>query len=116
MCTEFLQTSLNDFREVALLVLLRNADGFFDFSFLQAAGDRGCEFARLLAGGTESNVAIDHDADRPRRKNGEHDDDALGEPSHRCPHAAKVKGDLLQEHNCKKVQMVHKVKVLLNPV
>src|ERR1051326_8206523 len=121
MSTEFLETGLHNFRQVAALILLGNADGLFDLSFFQAAGNGGSEFARLFAGLAEGDITINHDADRPSGHDGEQNDDALGRSTHVGPHRTQVKVDLaaaLQEHHRKKIELneKHRITTLLNPV
>src|SRR5688572_15391305 len=47
---ELLESSLHNLRQVAALVLLGDADGFFNLSLFQTAGDCRREFTRLLSG------------------------------------------------------------------
>src|SRR5436853_7768868 len=105
---------------MAAFVLLGNADGLFDLSFSQAAGNGGSKFARLLPSLAEGNVTINHDADRPGRHDGEQNDDGLGGHAHVAPHGSEVKTNLaaLKEHHRKKVDLgkKHRIKILLNPV
>src|SRR5207249_10587729 len=105
---------------MAALILLGNADGLFNLSFSQAAGNGGSKFARLLPSLAEGDVTINHDADRPGRHDGEQNDDGLGSETHVAPHRAEIKADLpaLQQHPLKKVKLdkSHKSKILLNPV
>src|SRR5262245_12317584 len=103
---------------MAALVLLGNTDGFFDLSFLQATGNSWSKLAGLLTGLAESNVSINHDADRPRGHDCQDDDNAFGRKSHIRPHGTQVKSDLvsLQEHHRKKVKLSekHRLRILLN--
>ena len=82
---EVLQPGGNDFREVRLLVALGNADRFVDLSITQRSSYLWRKCPRLFARGIESDVAIDHDADRPRRHDEQDDDDDTGQPAHLLP-------------------------------
>src|SRR5207245_11054720 len=103
---------------MAAFVLLGNADGLFDLSFSQAAGNGGSKFARLLPSLAEGDVTINHDADRPGRHDGEQNDVSLGSETHVAPHRAEIKADLaaLQQQHCNKVKLdkQHRVKIILN--
>src|SRR5882672_11273870 len=91
--TEFLQTGFHNLCQVAALVLLGDADGFLDLSFLEAAGDGGSKFTRLFARLAERDVAIDHHADGPGGHYCKQNDDASGHPSHVGPHGTQVEAD-----------------------
>src|SRR5262245_50598329 len=95
MSTKLLKTGFHNLCKVAALVLLGNADSFFDLSFFQATGNSGREFARLFACLTEGNVTVNHDADGPGGHDCEKDDDSLGGNAHVCPHGTQVKTDLI---------------------
>src|SRR3954467_12820972 len=115
MRAKFLKAGFDDFRQVAALVLFGNADGFFDLSFFEAAGNCRSEFTRLLAGLAEGDVAVDHDADRPCGHDRQQNDDSFGGNTHLSPHGAKVETNLALEHDCEHIELneQHKPKVLL---
>src|SRR5215831_8509779 len=119
MSTEFLKTGFNNLRQVAAFVLFRNADGLFNLSFLQAAGNGWSKLTRLFTRLAESEVTIDHDADGPRGHDGKQDDDGSCRSTHVGPHGSKVETDLLlKQHHREKVKLneKHTIKILLNPV
>src|SRR5690242_9726035 len=120
MSAKFLKAGFHNLGQVAPFILFGNADGLFDLSFLQAAGDRGGELAGLFTGLAESDVAIDHDTDRPGRHDGEQYNYRLGRHTHAAPHGPEIKTDLSLEkhHRGKKVELCkkHRIKILLNPV
>ena len=62
---ELLQAGGDNFSEVRLLVAVGDLDGFVELAFLQGSGNAGSKLARLLAGGVEIEVAVDHDGERP---------------------------------------------------
>ena len=113
--TEFLKAGFDDLRQVAALVLFGNADGFFDLSFFEAAGNCGSKFTGLLARLAERDVAVDHHADGPCGHDRKQDDDTSGGKTHLSPHGAEVETNLALEHNCKHIELYeqHKPKVLL---
>src|SRR5437773_10298253 len=100
---------------MAAFVLLGNADGLFDLSFSQAAGNGGSKFARLLPSLAEGDLTINHDGDRPGRHDGGHNDDGLGSETQVAPDRAEIKAVLadLQQDQVKKgkVQKMHRVKI-----
>ena len=85
MCPEFHQAGGHNLRQMALLVALSHADGFFDLAFAQRAGDRGRERTRLLAGRVEGDVTVDHDADGPGRHDEQDDNYRFGQKAHVLP-------------------------------
>src|SRR5213078_1537291 len=77
---EFLQAGGNYFGQMALLVALGHADGFIQLAFAQGAGHGRSKLAGLLAGRAESDPAVNHDPDGPRRHDEENDDHGAGQP------------------------------------
>ena len=93
---------------MALLVALRHLDGFINLAFAQGARHRGCEGARLLAGGAERHVTIDHHADRPARHDEQDYDHDFGQQTHRLPHIDEVPAHLpalLEDHGGESVRV-----------
>jgi hypothetical protein len=72
---ELLQAGSHNLGQVGLLAAVGNLDGFFQLAVLQCAGNLGRELARLLAGGGEVQVTVDHHGQRPDRLDEKDDDD-----------------------------------------
>ena len=72
---ELLQAGRHNLGQVGLLVAIGDLDRFFQLAVLQRAGNLGRELARLLAGGREVQVAVDHHGQRPDRLDEEDDGD-----------------------------------------
>jgi hypothetical protein len=101
MSLELLQTGDNYFRQVALLVTIRNLDCLVEFALTQRAGYGRSKCAALLLGGIEGHQTIDHDADGPGRHKKHDDDDSLGEGSHLFPEVTEIparSARFLQQH------------------
>ena len=90
MRLEFLQTSHHNLRQVALLVTVRDLDGFVQFALAQCAGHRRSECARLFAGAAVRHQAVYHDANGIGRHEKEADDDDLGHQTHLYPQRARI--------------------------
>jgi hypothetical protein len=82
---ELLQAGGHNLGQVGLLVAVGDLDRFFELAVLQRAGNLGREFARLLAGGGEVQVTVDHHGQRPDRLDEKDDYDAAYQPSHVFP-------------------------------
>jgi hypothetical protein len=78
-----------------LLVAVGDLDGFFQLAVLQRAGNLGRELARLLAGGREVQVTVDHHGQRPDRLDEQDDGDGAGHPSHVFPQFHGAEADRL---------------------
>ncbi len=78
-----------------LLVPVGDFDGFFQLAVLQGAGNLGREFARLLAGGGEVQVTVDHYGQRPDRLDEKNDGDGAYGPSHVVPKLHGAEADRL---------------------
>ena len=92
---ELLQAGGNHFSQMRLLVAVGNLDGFFELAVLQRAGNLGREFARLLAGGREVKVTVDHDGQGPDRLNEQDDGHGAGHPCHVIPELQGAEADCL---------------------
>jgi len=75
---------------MALFVALGHPDCFVQLAFAQGAGHNRGKLSRLLAGGAESDPAVDHDADRPCGHDEKNDDDGLRHPAHLFPQVNRV--------------------------
>ena len=92
---ELLQAGGHDFGQVRLLVAVGDLDRFFELAVLQRAGNLGRELARLLAGGGEVQVTVDHHGERPDRLDEQEDGHAAGQPCHVVPQPHGAEADRL---------------------
>src|ERR1019366_4020142 len=90
MGLKFLQPGDDYLREVALLVTVGNFDGFIELAFAQRAGDCRSEQAALFAGTLERHVAVDHNADGPRRHEEQDNDDRFRRLTHVGPEVDEI--------------------------
>jgi hypothetical protein len=80
---------------MGLLAAIGDLDRLIQLAVLQRAGNLGREFARLLAGGREIQVAVDHHGQRPDRLDEKNDGHAAGQPSHVFPQPHGAEADRL---------------------
>ena len=92
---ELLQAGRNHFSQMRLLVPVRDLDSFFELALLERAGHLGREFPRLLAGGGEIQVAVDHDGQGPDRLDEQDDGYGAGHPCHVFPQLHGAEADRL---------------------
>jgi hypothetical protein len=88
---------------VAALILLSNADGFFDFTFLETPSDGRGKFPGLLSSSAKGKSAVNHHSDGPRRHQSKNNYDGAGQPAHLLPHGNDVETDFLQEHQSENI-------------
>ncbi len=91
-----------------LLVPVRDLDGFFQLALLERTGHLWRKFPRLLAGGGEIQVPVDHHGQGPDRLDEQDDGYRAGHPCHVFPqlHGAEANGLPLVLKECKTVDRV----------